>query len=195
MDKFMRFIALTLFTVIFVVGIAGWIMSRDSGQTKSASPIKEDIPKEQKVAEVTPASAWAYSTYKDSFTDSVVTLACITSWNTVEFEFPYNGGSSGRFCFRRRAGKLDSYFEVSKGQILCSYEGCNVQFRFDGGGVQSHPAAESRTHESNILFLTDPKALLPIFHRSKSVRIAAEFYQEGRQTFTFAIGGLDEKNL
>lgn len=141
------------------------------------------------------AKTWEYSSDKDTLTDKVSTTACLKSTNKVDFSFPYAGGSTGSLCLRISKGVLDGYFEVDRGQLQCLVLGCTIHLRFDNGPVQSLHALSSRTGEATIAFLTNAPSVMRQLKKSHRVRLAADFYQAGEQTFEFDPDGFDEAKL
>ena len=157
-----------------------------------------DSPRSAALADSTTTSqkpSWVYDDQKDDLTDKVDHVACLFSTNRVEFGRPYDGGATGRLCFRRSGKKLDSYFAVDRGQMLCHYDGCTLHARFDDGPVQGHHSFGSRTGGSKILFPSNTATLLKQVRTAHRVRLATDFYQEGERTFEFEPAGLDESKL
>jgi hypothetical protein len=146
---------------------------------------------------VVPSTGWEYSTDKDRLTDSVFTTACLKSTNRIGFAFPYESpdGSFGQVCFRNKEGKLDGYFQVSKGQLMCNFLSCPMQTRFDDGAVQTRHGLASKAGSIDIAFFSDASAVLKQLEKSHRVRVAMNYYQSGQNTFDFSPQGLDESKL
>ncbi len=149
---------------------------------------------ETKAPDLTPElhSNWNYSSSKDEMTEQLSSWYCAESTNTVEFDFPYSGGSSAELCLRRKGKKLDSYIKVSKGQFLCSIEGCTVQVKVDEKPISSYSAGESDSGRSDMLFIESASRLQTALSASKQLKLQANFYQAGRRTFTFDTAGYEK---
>lgn len=46
-------------------------------------------------------------------------FASTVSINTIDFDFPYNGGSKLILTLRKRGSEVDVMVSITKGQILC----------------------------------------------------------------------------
>ncbi len=143
-----------------------------------------------------PTPVWDYETTKNDLTDVTTKSGCLDSTNHVDFNFPYQGGSTGKLCFRRRSGKsLDGFFEVSKGQFLCSFEGCSVSVRIDDGPVLHYRMVGTNDDRSDVIFFESPAGLVRKLRSGARLRIEARFYQEGDRTFDFSPSTFDAARL
>lgn len=115
------------FFSFFVFSVVSSYIALQSNQYNNASK------DEQIESFVEEPHKWDFRTSIDEVSGKSIKSATLNSSNSVEFDFPYNGGSIGSIRVRNhpRFGK-DIIFDVSKGQILCSsYNGCFVTVRFD----------------------------------------------------------------
>ena len=106
---------------IFVIAIIGAALSPDEGNDSSSTEQKEQIGNvEKKDAE----TKWTYSENIDEMTEKKTFFASLTSDNKVDFDFPYEGGSSLSINVRQspKYGK-DVYFTISKGQFTDIFNG------------------------------------------------------------------------
>ena len=99
---------------------------------------------------------WNYSTDTDEMNESKSRFASLVSDNTVNFDFPYQGGSSLSLIVRymKKYG-TDVYIEISSGQFICNeYQGTNnVRVRFDDAAPINFSTNEPSDRRSDMLFL------------------------------------------
>lgn len=136
---------------------------------------------------------WQYETSKDEMRGIESKFATTVSTNTVDFDFPYNGGSKLILTLRKRGSEVDVMVSITKGQILCGIQNCEAAFKFDGGAVQSITMSEPDNHSSDMLFVSHDKTESKIINQLKSSKklvVEVPFYQEGRKQFTFDVSGL-----
>ena len=137
---------------------------------------------------------WQYATSKDEMRGIESKFATTVSTNTVDFDFPYNGGSKLILALRKRGSDVDVMVSITKGQILCGVQNCEAAFKFDGGAVQSITMSEPDNHSSDLLFIAYDKTeskIISQLKNSKKLVIELPFYQEGRKQFTFDVSGLE----
>lgn len=139
---------------------------------------------------------WSYESSKDEMRGTKSSTAYTVSKNKVDFAFPYSGGSNLNLMVRNNAGQKDVIITISKGQFLCGLmDGCDVNFKFDDGSVQSITMIGSDSHDSDILFVKYPKTTGVVIGKianSKKLIIEPKFYQEGSKQFTFDLTGFKE---
>lgn len=137
---------------------------------------------------------WQYETSKDEMRGIESRFATTVSTNTVDFDFPYNGGSKLILALRKRGSEVDVMVSITKGQILCGIQNCEAAFKFDDGAVQSITMSEPDSHASDLLFVAYDKTESKIISRlknSKKLVIEVPFYQQGKKQFTFDVSGLE----
>lgn len=139
-----------------------------------------------------PKESWSYSTFKDEMTDKETSVASLTSNNSIQQSFPYDGGTTLRMNVRRhpRHG-TDVYFVLSSGQLLCnSYDGCSATVRFDDGAARKISMSGSSDNSSDTVFVNDAASFISKLKASKKFVISLEIYQSGAPNFTFDSAGL-----
>lgn len=137
---------------------------------------------------------WQYETSKDEMRGIESRFATTVSANTVDFDFPYNGGSKLILALRKRGSDVDVMVSITKGQILCGVQNCEAAFKFDNSEVQSVTMSEPDNHSSDLLFIAYDKTeskIISQLKNSKKLVIEIPFYQEGRKQFTFDVSGLE----
>lgn len=178
-----------VFVLILIFGGGWWFVNILSSGAIS-SKIK---PHEQKSISGDAASNWIYNTTKDEMRGQEEKFATTVSTNSVDFDFPYNGGSKLILTLRKSGNKTDVMVTVSKGQILCGIRGCETALKFDTGAVQTITMTEPDNHASDVLFVMHDKTEDKIINQlktSKKLVIEVPFYQEGKKQFTFDVSGL-----
>lgn len=137
---------------------------------------------------------WQYETSKDEMRGIESKFATTVSTNTVDFDFPYNGGSKLILALRKRGSDVDVMVSITKGQILCGVQNCEAAFKFDNGEVQSVTMSGPDNHSSDMLFVSYDKTETNIINQlkdSKKLVIEVPFYREGKKQFTFDVSGLE----
>lgn len=133
---------------------------------------------------------WNYSTETDEMNDSKSRFASLTSDNSIEFDFPYNGGSTMYLTVRymKKYG-TDVILKISSGQFLCNeYNGTNyVRVRFDDGAATKFNTLEPSDGSTDQLFLSNAKKFISLAKKAKIIKVEAPFYQEGNRVFTFSV--------
>lgn len=133
---------------------------------------------------------WNYTTDTDEMNDSKSRFASLVSDNTVNFDFPYQGGSSLSLIVRNmKKYGTDVYIKISSGQFICNeYQGTNnVRVRFDDAAPIKFSTNEPSDGSSDMLFLNNAKKFIKLAKQAKTIKIEAPFYQEGNRIFTFTV--------
>lgn len=120
--------------------------------------------------------------------------AMVRSTNTVEFGFPYAGPQHATLTLRThpRHGK-DAIFSIERGQFLCrSYEDCTILVRFDDQKAQKYSAVGAADGSTETIFIRNYSRFVGSLQKAKTIRIAAEIYQQGAPVFEFDVSGFDE---
>ena len=175
--------------VFFLIGVIGALLSPDDQKNTSTKEQKEQTVTEQKTqsTDIEEKTKWRYAENEDEMTGKKSYFASITSDNEVEFDFPYQGGSSLSITVRKspKYGK-DVYFSISKGQFNESISGCNISVKFDNGKIETYYCVGADDASTGILFLEGKKdTFISKLKNAKEIKIQARFFQEGDRTFTF----------
>lgn len=160
---------------------------------------KEPAPKDgtQAIAgdsgavEEAPKSPWAYSQEIDQVRQKTVFYAENVSTNSVDFEFPYAGGSTLKLTVRKHPqwGE-DVILQISDGQFVCGIYDCKGTINF-GSGPESITLNTPEDHDSKTLFIRGAAKTIEKVKRSETVVVELPFYQEGNRQFTFSTSGLE----
>lgn len=139
------------------------------------------------------SSNWEYDESEDEMRGETSYFASNESMNTVELQFPYQGGTRLNILLRDNAkhGK-DIMFIVNKGQIFCGFQDCHVNIKFDDGEVQRYETSEAEAGSSEVLFLTNNiGGFVKKLKNSKTVTVEVNFYNHGAEQFKFDVYGLE----
>lgn len=155
------------------------IPSSDVSSTSAAIPAKEEN--------------WKYSEETDKMTDKAIYFARCNATNTFNFSFPYEGGSVLSLLVRKMDGNNEVILQISKGQFSSAYNS-SVEMKFDNGKILSYDFTEAADGSSNYIFLHPASSIIKKIRNSKSIKIEAPFFEQGRQVADFDVSGLDWKH-
>jgi hypothetical protein len=129
-------------------------------------------------------SSWTYSSDKDAVRNTTNDYASITSDNKVEFEFPYNGGSTLTMSIRHDYSGDNVIFEISKGQFVCGVETCSGEMNVDGA-MRRLTLVGASDGSANVLFVRGGAGVIKALKSGKKIIVEVPFYQSGNRQFTF----------
>jgi hypothetical protein len=179
-----------VWAIIVVVGfvvVLSVIAAVVGGGTKSGNVSTPAAPGTAATASPDAAadgSSWTYSSEKDAVRNATVDYASITSDNKVEFDFPYNGGSTLTMTIRHDHRGDNVILEVSKGQFVCGVESCSGEMNIDG--VPRRLTLDGAADGSaNTLFARGEPGIIKSLKSAKKIIIELPFYQAGNKQFTF----------
>ncbi len=141
-------------------------------------------------------SRWEYESSKDEMRDIEKQYASINSINTVDFDFPYDGGSTLQIVLRRDVGKpTEVLFTISKGHLTCNTftDDCYASVKIDNSAIDEISLVGTSDYSSEVLFIEsekDSKQFVQKLLKAKNVIVELPFYQEGRKQFKFNVEGL-----
>lgn len=177
MKRFLKVLGI-VFLVIVVIGIIGAIVSDDES---AETPV---VQKEQAAPEA--KSKWKYSEKIDEMDHSKTEYAKLISDNKLEFEFPYNGGSTFTFWLRKTNGKYDLLLSVDKGQFLSNLlDSEKLRIKFDEGEAFKWNYADANDGSVDVIFPEYSDDFLEALKKSKTMLIEAPFAFAGRQVIRF----------
>lgn len=145
-----------------------------------------------------PESKWTYWKHEDPMTGKLTRNAVITSSNTLNFGFPYNGEQHGRIAIRKHPSHgNDVILQIERGQILChSYaDDCPIKIRFDDGKAFTVTGTNAADNSSEVVFLPGFKSLTAKIAKAKVMRIQFNVYHEGAPVLSFNVAGYDPERL
>lgn len=149
------------------------------------APARPDPPKP-------PSSAWHYSYNQDVMAGQSIKTASLSSSNTVDFAFPYNGEQHATLILRKRRNSNDIILTIEKGQLICgNYFGRSVSVRFDDKPMRRFKVSEPADHDSTIVFIRNEQTFIAEAKKAKKILIEAIVYQNGSPVFEFNSAGLE----
>ena len=82
---------------------------------------------------------------------------------------------------------------VERGQFVSSHTRNFVTVGFDDGELWKFGIGEPEDGATGLLFMrpVDAESFIHELRKAKSLKIEADFYQEGPRVFEFEVGGLD----
>ncbi|TBH74901.1 hypothetical protein [Aquirufa nivalisilvae] len=163
---------------------------------------KEDSVSSIEKKEVTIDSVkenWNLSIHEDKMDNNVYRTAFCTSKNTVELNFPYNGGTNLEIWLRNGLNGQGNevFLIVNKGQFMSSFDGEEtVRMKFDNSPPISSNFSNESTGKSTTIFLSKSSSIIKRLKKSKKLIIEVDFYDNGTSQFEFDVEGLkwDIKN-
>lgn len=138
------------------------------------------------------STEWAYSQHDDEMGRGTTKLAQVVSSNTVRFGSPYEGETHAALQLRKspKYGQ-DVMLKVERGQFVGSYSRNFVTVRFDDGELWKFDFGEPADGTTGVVFIHDNEEFINQLRKAKSLKIEADFYQEGSRVFDFDVHGLD----
>lgn len=183
--------------LLVVVMVIGQCSRQTSDVSSSAATSDTTTTPAPQIATPPPApvlgSQWTYRKMEDPMANGASFVALVQSKNTVEFGFPYSGPQHATLTLRThpRYGK-NVILSIERGQFLCrSYEDCTILVRFDDQNSQSYSAVGAADNSTETIFIRNYARFLSSMQKAKTVRIAANIYQQGAPAFEFNVSGFD----
>ncbi len=176
------------FVVILILGAIG-NMNEDKEKPLFEASNKQEITPINEPNELVLPN-WEYGTEKDKMSGQEMFFNSIISTNELEFEFPYNGGSSFRLTVRNMGKENEILLTVSKGQFMPSIMNSdNVRIKFDEEAPMDISYNSADDASSDVIFLTSVSKIISKLKTAKKLMIEAPFYDAGRQIILFNVEG------
>lgn len=134
---------------------------------------------------------WTYRTDEDKMDGSKKHYAYVESSNQVEFDFPYNGGSSFILIVRNAGQGDEVIFKVDKGQFSGSYSDPNLRVKFDKEEPVNFSYSESSDGSSDLVFISNEKKFINKLLRAQQLMIEAVYFDHGKAIAEFDVAGLE----
>lgn len=173
-------IVVGLIVVLAVLGAV--LVPRDAGNVQGgATPGTAD---NTAAPAATSGTSWTYQTTKDEVRNTTDSYASIVSDNKVDFDFPYNGGSTLQLTVRHDHRGDNVYFVISKGQFVCGIDTCSGEMNIDG--TPRHLTLTGTSDGSaDTLFASGEAGIIKSLKSAKKIIVELPFYQSGNRQFTF----------
>lgn len=133
--------------------------------------------------------SWSYETEKDEMSDKLNRFASITSPDVAEFDFPYDGGQYLTLTVREMDGSEDVLIRISDGQFHTKYGDEYVLIKFDGNNPVKYSVSEPSDGSSDLLFINNDQDFISKLKKAKTLKIEAQFYNNGSRVFSFNVKG------
>lgn len=134
-------------------------------------------------------ATWRYQKTTDG-AGSPVYRASLTASNTLQFAYPYTGGSTATLTVRKGIGDTNVYVEVSNGQFNRSFQGGNARVRFDGKPPVTYTLSAAANGRANIVFFDAAAELAGRIRTARTVTMQVEFPGQRVQKIEFNTVGL-----
>ncbi|RBL92413.1 hypothetical protein [Chitinophaga flava] len=185
-------IVLIVFGALFVIGFIS-NLAKVGKATKAVNDstkvqVSGTDPKE---GEAAVASAWRYSEDEDKMTSDKVYHAEVDANELLQFEFPYQGGSTATLYLRNKNKKNNLLLMVSKGQFNSSFQGQNIKVRFDDDKPMTFGTSNANDGDTKVLFIDNVSKFIARMKTAKKVLIEAEFYRSGVRQMEFNVSGFN----
>jgi hypothetical protein len=148
----------------------------------------------QRVAEVLKVAAgtWRYSVNNDDMSGRPIYSALLTSRNSFELDFPYQDPQHATLQLRQHPKHgTDVIISLERGQILCSFDGCRHDVRFDENNAVAWTMLEPESNESDHVFVRDARSFISKMRESDLLRVQLKLYDEAPVTLEFDVSQFD----
>ncbi|TCN63697.1 hypothetical protein [Acetobacteroides hydrogenigenes] len=181
--------------IVLIANIGGNDSAKASNENNVAVVDTLATTNEGDSTTTTTPNNWNYSQEFDEMNSSTSYFAWSESTNTLDFQFPYEGGSSFTLTVRKNASGTNVYLKVSKGQFMTSVMGEeSLRIKFDEEKPQSFSYSSAADGSSDIIFINSESRLINKLKTAKKIIIETTFYNEGKQKVYFNVEGLDWKH-
>jgi hypothetical protein len=138
--------------------------------------------------------SWEYFDGRDEMRGTDIRVARIESPDKLNFSFPYNGGSTASLRVQKHKNQTTVWFDIDKGQVLCSFSGDTViKVKFDSGKLQDYRCQRAEGGSSNTIALAPAGQFLSTLKKARKVIVEVTFYSEGARQVAFEVAGLEWK--
>lgn len=194
--KFMKIIGGFIFALFVTLLLIGIFTDGTDGTKLTGEPNTESTQAEiepVKIAEPEePTYLWQYNTSVDEMDGKTRLFTSLTSDNELSFAFPYNGGSVGTIIIRNMEGKNSVLIKIEKGQFMSNFNDSEyIRIKFDDDVLEKYNYSTAADGSSNLIFPSQSSKLISKIKKSKTIKIEAPFYNEGRQVLNFTTEGLE----
>ena len=138
-------------------------------------------------------SVWYNYIRVDEMSGDTIYYKKVKSENTIEFSFPYSGGSTFDLTVRGRQGEEpDIILSTDNGQFMPSFGSDEyVRIKFDDNEAFKVYYNCASDGSLTTIFLNSVPRLLKEMKKAKKVKIEPNFFEDGRKIIEFEIDGFD----
>lgn len=180
---------LLAFSILIVLFACNNVRNNETN-LDSISELTVDTLEETPIDDV---NKWKYETTEDPMTSNKTIIAYVFSPDLLNFEFPYNGGSTMSLTLRKKRGVTDILIRVDKGQFNTNYDGTVIKARFDSDPASNYSVSGAADGSSDVVFIDNVSRFIKNLKSSKTLLIEAEFYNEGNHVAKFDVSDLKWK--
>ena len=183
---------LAKFAILATAFLVIWMMFRSCTSNSSSSySSSKNVVDTATIPKEVNNKTWQYFDQEDKMTSKKTYYALVEANELLEFDFPYNGGSTVTLTIRNKNGENNAYLSVTKGQMLTrSYETTSYRVRFDNQPLQYYPFVAPSDNSSDLAFINNTTKFIKNLKKSKKVIVELEFYQEGLRAIEFDVSNL-----
>jgi hypothetical protein len=135
---------------------------------------------------------WEFEEKIDEMDGTKKFYATTFSTNTIDFDFPYQGGSSFSLVLRNKGKGNEVMLIVSKGQFLTSVsDDKEIRIKFDDEKPVTYTVSGTSDYSTTVVFIAPAKKLIDKIKTSKKIKIEAEFYNAGYKIIEFDVANLN----
>ena len=182
------FLALAVLFFIGVVITPGDEKTEDSKETKTVPTTIDTVKKT--IEAPSEKQNWNVFEESDAMSGRKMYFTTTKSINKVDFEFPYDGGSTMTITIRNMGKRNEVALSISKGQFMTSIgDDYKIRVKFDNGKVVAYPYNSASNGSSKVIFPKWSSNFIKQLKKAKKLMIEAPFYDSGRKIFNFNVSG------
>lgn len=155
------------------------------------SPAEVAAEAESRAAEaLRSAHGWQTETGADKMSNKSYVTRSALSINSFNLSFPYQGQQHARLIVRKhpRWG-LDVFIEIERGQLICDFDDCTINVRFDDGPIKVFRVNKPSDHSSETFFLANVPSFVAQLTKAKKTFVELTFFQNNSHTAEFLTEG------
>lgn len=181
-----------LFSAIVIGGFL--FMAYGSGDEDKKTDATDEIVVSDTLSMQSPTEKkvnWNYNEDQDKMEGTKQLFASCTSSNSIEFEFPYDGGSTFDILIRNLGKENEALITVSKGQFMTSIgDSESFKAKFDDEKPMNFTYASSSDGSSDVIFINNSSKFISKLKKAKKVMLEIVFYDAGKKIIEFDTEGL-----
>lgn len=192
---------LALGVAAFTIMLAVESCSSPSSVNRTASTPEPAVsPQEQKAMRQRAAEAlrvaagsWRYSVRNDDMSGRPIYSGFLNSRNSFELDFPYQDPQKATLQLRQHPKHgTDVIISLERGQILCRFDGCRHDVRFDESNAVAWTFLEPESNENEHVFVRDARSFISKMREAELVRVQLKLYDEAPVTLEFDVSQFDQ---
>lgn len=178
-------IGLLAFFALTIIIVAITDSEKEDSEKDDNATISTAVQEENK-------SVWASSFYVDEMSGDTTFVKSVQSENTINFSFPYTGGSTFELIVRQKKGKdPEILLSTDNGQFMYSFSSDYLRVKFDENEPFNVTYNTPSDGSATVIFLKSTSRLIKELKKAQKVKIEAPFFQDGRQVIEFEVDGFD----